>query len=61
MTADEIARDEALIDAFLENGRSWKQKSEARAEERLRLKIKSKLALERLHRANVALREALPH
>jgi hypothetical protein len=33
----------------------------AREPERLRLKIESELALERLHRANIALREAVPH
>jgi hypothetical protein len=61
MTPDEIARDEAILDGFLENMTSWEQKSKARAEQSLRLKIKSHIALERMRQANEALREALPH
>jgi hypothetical protein len=38
----------------------WKAEAAASKAERERLKLESHLALERLHRANVALRAALP-
>jgi hypothetical protein len=60
MTPDDRDRlDRAL--ARLDELQGTKAERDARAQERERLKIQSHIALERLHRANAALREALPY
>jgi hypothetical protein len=57
MTPDET---EAYILKIADNFRVWKAEEAASKAKRRRLKLESHLALERLHRANVALRAALP-
>ena len=56
LTPEARARIRKLLDEVKTSQEGW----EARAQERERLRIKSHVALERLHRANVALRAALP-
>jgi hypothetical protein len=60
MTADERARTLADIHASLTNIRARQERIKAKEPERIRLKIETRMAIERLHRANVALRAALP-
>jgi hypothetical protein len=48
------------LHAKLAKVRQTKAQREAKAEEMLRLKIKTHLASERLHKAAIALREATP-
>ncbi|MGA9316054.1 MAG: hypothetical protein WBV77_15665 [Solirubrobacteraceae bacterium] len=57
LTPEARARIRKLLNEVKASQEGW----EARAQERERMKIKSEMALERLHRANVALRAALPH
>lgn len=59
MTPDERARAEARIDMLLDKLQAAQERSEAKAEDRLRQKIKTHLAVEQLHQANATLREAL--
>jgi hypothetical protein len=59
MTTDERARAAARIDVLLDDVFARLERMKARDPERERLKIESHVALARLHRANVALREAL--
>jgi hypothetical protein len=67
MTPEEYARSEAEIDANLAKVRAivddiaaWKKQWDAEEPKRLRRRIKIELALERQHKANKALRAALP-
>jgi hypothetical protein len=55
MTPNETSA-RSLLDSFWESMREW----DAKADERHRLKVKSDLAIERLHRAVADLVAALP-
>jgi hypothetical protein len=58
MTTDERLRAAARIDANLAKARAQLAEYDAREPERLRLRIKSELAVEQLHEAVVALKAA---
>jgi hypothetical protein len=59
MTPDERARAAARIDANLADARAKLDRIKAGEPARRRQLIKTELAVERMHRANVALRAAL--
>jgi phage shock protein A len=64
MSPDQIARmrsNLADMRSKLAEVRAGLDQLKAREPERLRRRIKSEMALEQLHRANIALRDALPH
>jgi hypothetical protein len=50
---------EAYILKIVHNVHAWKAEEDAKEPERQRLKLETRMAIERLHRANVALRAAL--
>jgi hypothetical protein len=60
MTPDEYADEFTRMRAKLNHIRARIAEYDAREPERIRQQLKTELALERLHRANVALRAALP-
>ncbi|GEM_PF-4766657 len=53
--------EDARIQAILDDIRARLEQYDAREPERIRLKIKSHVAAERLHRAAIAVREAQPN